>query len=71
MSIWNRTEKRLRQNKELYNLYGFPDIITDIKIARLRWEDQVQITNGNENYGQYQWGEERLEAPDLDTWIVC
>ena len=32
---------RIRYNKELYELYKSSDIITDIKIARLRWAGHV------------------------------
>ena len=35
-------EWRIRNNKELYELYKSSDIITDIKIARLRWVGHVQ-----------------------------
>ena len=35
-------EWRIRYNKELYELYKSRDIITDIKIARLRWAGHVQ-----------------------------
>ena len=35
-------EWRIRYNKELYELYKSSDIITDIKIARMRWAGPVQ-----------------------------
>ena len=32
---------RHRYNHEIYNIYGEPDVITDIKIGRLRWAGHV------------------------------
>mgnify|MGYP003623231221 CR=1 FL=1 len=35
-------EWRLRYNREIYELYNSPDIVTDIKIGRLRWAGHIQ-----------------------------
>ncbi|PSN43613.1 hypothetical protein C0J52_16377 [Blattella germanica] len=35
-------EWRLRCNREIYELYNSPDIVTDIKIGRLRWAGHIQ-----------------------------
>ena len=41
-------EWRIRYNKELYELYKSSNIITDIKIARLRWAGHVQRMKNDE-----------------------
>ena len=49
-------EWRQRYNKEIYHLYCAPDIVTDIKIARMRWVGHVKRMNSNamkENNGKY------------------
>ena len=42
-------EQRIRYNRELYKMYGSPNIITEIKIARLRWAGHIQRMNDSEN----------------------
>jgi hypothetical protein len=37
MSIW-----RIRYNKEIYTLYGDPELSTVIKLRRLQWAGHVQ-----------------------------
>lgn len=41
-------EWRLRYNRELYELYNSPDIVTDIKVGRLRWAGHIQRMKANE-----------------------
>ena len=41
-------EWRLKYNKELYDLHKAPDIITDIKISRLKWAGHIQRMNDSE-----------------------
>ena len=41
-------EWHLKYNKELYDLYKAPDIITDIKISRLKWAGHIQRMNDSE-----------------------
>ena len=47
MGLSNREECCVRYN-DLYHLYGAPDIVTDIKLTRLRWLGHIQRKNGNE-----------------------
>jgi hypothetical protein len=37
---------RIRYNKELYELYGEPDLVTCIKLRRLQWAGHVQRMEG-------------------------
>jgi hypothetical protein len=37
---------RIRYNKELYELYGEPDLVTCIKLKRLQWAGHVQRMEG-------------------------
>ena len=38
----------LKYNKGLYDLYKAPEIITDIKISRLKWAEHIQRMNDSE-----------------------
>lgn len=65
---------RIRYNNELYQLYESPDIITSIKIARLRWAghvkrmDECEIPRKVMEYGIA--GGRRVGRPKL-RWMDC
>lgn len=65
---------KIRCNNELYQLYESPDIITSIKIARLRWAghvkrmDECEIPRKVMEYGIA--GGRRVGRPKL-RWMDC
>jgi hypothetical protein len=45
-TVQDNGQWRIRYNKELYELYGEPDLVTCIKLKRLQWAGHVQRMEG-------------------------
>jgi hypothetical protein len=46
--VQDNSQRRIRYNKELYELYGEPDLVTCIKLKRLQWAGHVQRMEGTQ-----------------------
>jgi hypothetical protein len=45
-SVQDSSQWRIRYNKELYELYGEPDLGTCIKLKRFQWAGHIQRMEG-------------------------